>query len=99
MRGGAALFFLLALASCAAEHFSPPNTEQVCTRAVECGAVADSNWPQCLACIETVADQWNERAAELFPDKTIDDLTCDVLVPFAAATKLTECSAEGWYGP
>ena len=60
---------LLLLASCgpAPAEPLPPNTEQVCTRAVECGAVADANWPQCLACIETVADQWNERAAELFP--------------------------------
>lgn len=93
---------LLLLASCGpaqAEQPLPPNTEQVCTRAVECGAVADANWPQCLACIEPVADQWNERAAELFPGKTIDDLTCDVLVPFADATHLTKCAAEGWFGP
>lgn len=92
---------LLILASCgpAPAEPLPPNTEQVCTRAVECGAVADANWPQCLACIETVAEQWNERAAELFPDKSIDDLTCDVLVPFADATRLTKCAAEGWFGP
>lgn len=94
--------WLVALASCGPAHVEqplPPNTEQVCTRAVECGAVADANWPQCLACIETVADQWNERAAELFPGKSIDDLTCEILVPFADATNLTKCSKEGWFGP
>lgn len=100
---GAMWMLGLLLASCGPAHADPkplpPNTEQVCTRAVDCGAVPEENWPQCLACIESVAEQWNERAAELFPDKTIDDLTCDVLVPFAEQTNLTKCSMEGWFGP
>ena len=80
----------------------PPTTQQACERAIDCAAVDADRLEQCVACLETVADQWNERAHELYGNKEIpplEKLPCRLAQDIATSTNLDACAYEGWYGP
>lgn len=91
---------LIMLAACGSvPTIEPPNTVIACERAIACGAVADR--AACVACVETVADRWNDEARAYFGDDmpALESIPCDGIAALARATNLTECVAERWFGP
>lgn len=95
---------MLALAACGPlrvvpEPILPPNVADACKRAADCGVFVSSQMPECIACLETVAEQWNAQLAEVRDPPKLSDVPCDVITALAHQTRLSSCVAGRWYGP
>lgn len=79
----------------------PPNVEQACDRAIACGVFVRSQKPECIACVETVAEKWNAEARAMFGDPLppVESVACDVITDIAHRTHLSSCVVGRWYGP
>lgn len=79
----------------------PPNVNSVCARGEACGFVPSDGIDACVACVESVADKWNEEAREAWGDSPppIELVSCEALEAEARRVQLVECVAERWWGP
>jgi len=83
------------------EPIKPPNTEIACDRAIACGVFLQEQRAECLACVETVAEKWNEEARAYCGDEcpALDDVPCEYITDQAHRTHLSLCVAGRWFGP
>lgn len=79
----------------------PPNVTQACERAIECSVFLAEQKPECVACLETVADEWNEQARKQYGDVKLNlsDVPCEYITAVAHQTRLSSCVVGRWYGP
>ena len=97
---------LLLLCSCGslpivAEPLLKPNVAEACDRAIKCGVFLPAQRPECIACVETVADRWNAEAKEICGDScpALKDIPCDIITDYSHKTNLSECVVRRAYGP
>ena len=93
---------LLSLSACgglsvAPEPILPPNVAQACARAVSCGVFLLEQTPECIRCVEKLAELYDEEQHGEIPP--LDSIPCDVLAQFAHDTLVSECVVRRSFGP
>lgn len=93
---------LLVLAACghlgvAPEPIKPPNVAQACARAIACGVFLAEQRPECIRCVEKLAELYDEQQHGEIPP--IESIPCDVLAQFAHDTLVSECVVRRSFGP
>jgi len=75
----------------------PPNVEQACDRAISCGVFLDDQKPECLACVEKLAEQINDAVKEQIPP--LEQIDCKTISKYAHDTLVSECVVRRSFGP
>jgi hypothetical protein len=101
LRQLAPLAYTAVLAACGspviAPKILPPNTVQACDRAIACKVFLLEQKPECVNCIEKLAEQHADALKQDLPP--LDTVACDVIAKYAHDTLVSECVVRRSFGP
>jgi hypothetical protein len=93
---------LLMLASCGSAEvvmptLLPPNVGAACDKAIACGVFLHEQKPECIACVEKLAELYDEQKHGKLPP--LDEIPCEVVAKFSHDSLVSECVVRRSFGP